>query len=35
MEIIQFPFERIIEINTLILATEPGMQGSVDVGKLQ
>ncbi|MBY5943587.1 type II toxin-antitoxin system death-on-curing family toxin [Halomonas sp. DP5N14-9] len=35
MEIIQFPFERVIEINTLILATEPGMQGSVDVGKLQ
>jgi death on curing protein len=35
MEIICFPFERVIEINTLILETEPGMKGQVDVSKLQ
>jgi death on curing protein len=35
MDIICFPFQRVIEINTFILATEPGMKGQVDVSKLQ
>ncbi|MFH4455538.1 type II toxin-antitoxin system death-on-curing family toxin [Vibrio diabolicus] len=35
MDIICFPFERVIEINSFILATEPGMQGEVDIPKLQ
>ncbi len=35
MEIICFPFERVVEINALILSTEPGMKGSVDIPKLQ
>ncbi|UJF23209.1 type II toxin-antitoxin system death-on-curing family toxin [Shewanella sp. OMA3-2] len=35
MDIICFPFERVIEINTFILETEPGMKGQVDVSKLQ
>ncbi len=35
MELIQFPFERVIEINAFILEQEPGMKGSVDVAKLQ
>ncbi|SIN80472.1 type II toxin-antitoxin system death-on-curing family toxin [Salinivibrio sp. ES.052] len=35
MDIICFPFERVIEINALILASGPGMQGAVDLGKLQ
>ena len=35
MNIICFPFERVIEINTFILSTEPGMKGTVDVSKLQ
>ncbi len=35
MNLIRFPFERVIEINTYILENEPGMRGSVDVGKLQ
>ncbi len=35
MDVIQFPFERVIEINAFILEHEPGMKGSVDVGKLQ
>ncbi|GGP74038.1 death-on-curing protein [Shewanella algicola] len=35
MDIICFPFERVIEINTFILETEPGMKGLVDVSKLQ
>ncbi|MCW3173937.1 MULTISPECIES: type II toxin-antitoxin system death-on-curing family toxin [Shewanella] len=35
MEIICFPFERVIEINTFILETEPGMKGQIDVSKLQ
>ncbi len=30
-----FPFERVIEINTRILETEPGHRGPADVGKLQ
>lgn len=35
MNIICFPFERVIEINAFILDTERGMKGSADVGKLQ
>ncbi|MBP8111657.1 MAG: type II toxin-antitoxin system death-on-curing family toxin [Agitococcus sp.] len=35
MNIICFPFERVIEINAFILETERGMKGSADVGKLQ
>ncbi|RYV02388.1 type II toxin-antitoxin system death-on-curing family toxin [Shewanella sp. OPT22] len=35
MELIFFPFERVIEINTFILENEPGMKGSVDLKKLQ
>ena len=35
MDIICFPYERIVEINTFILETEPGMKGSIDLSKLQ
>lgn len=35
MDLIRFPFERVIEINTYILENEPGMRGAVDVAKLQ
>ena len=35
MDIICFPFERVIEINILILSTERGMKGAADVAKLQ
>ncbi|MCU8086285.1 type II toxin-antitoxin system death-on-curing family toxin [Shewanella sp. SM21] len=35
MDIICFPFERVVEINELILSTEPGMKGVVDIPKLQ
>lgn len=35
MNIICFPFERVIEINTFILENEPGMKGTVDIPKLQ
>jgi death-on-curing protein len=35
MEIICFPFERVVEINTFILETEPGMKGTIDIPKLQ
>jgi death-on-curing protein len=35
MDIICFPFERVIEINILILSTEKGMKGAADVAKLQ
>jgi death on curing protein len=35
MDIILIPFERVIEVNTYILATEPGHKGPVDTGKLQ
>ena len=35
MDIICFPFERVIQINTFILTTEPGMKGAIDIGKLQ
>lgn len=31
MELIFFPFERVIEINTQILATEPGMKGAINI----
>ena len=32
MNIICFPFERVIEINAFILATEKGMKGASDRG---
>lgn len=35
MDIIGFPFERVIEINALILSTEKGMKGAADLAKLQ
>lgn len=35
MELIYFPFERVIEINAMILSTEKGMKGAADIGKLQ
>nr|AKN37091.1 doc protein [Vibrio cyclitrophicus]AKN38200.1 doc protein [Vibrio splendidus] len=35
MDIICFPFERVIEINAFILDNEPGMNGVVDIPKLQ
>ena len=35
MELIFFPFERVIEINTQILTTEPGMKGRVSIPTLQ
>ncbi|EKO3678220.1 type II toxin-antitoxin system death-on-curing family toxin [Vibrio metschnikovii] len=35
MDIICFPFERVIEINAFVLKTEPGMKGAVDIPKLQ
>ncbi|GLS83134.1 type II toxin-antitoxin system death-on-curing family toxin [Paraferrimonas haliotis] len=35
MELIFFPFERVVEINTYILEHEPGMKGRVDISKLQ
>ena len=35
MQIICFPFERVVEINTFILETEPGMKGTIDIPKLQ
>ncbi|WP_024459890.1 type II toxin-antitoxin system death-on-curing family toxin [Marinimicrobium sp. LS-A18] len=35
MDLIKFPFERVVEINTFILEHEPGMKGAVDVAKLQ
>jgi death-on-curing protein len=35
MEVICFPLERVIEINTFILESEPGMKGVVDIPKLQ
>ena len=35
MDIICFPFERVVEINTFILETEPGMKGGIDLSKLQ
>lgn len=35
MNLIFFPFERVIEINVFILQHEPGMKGTADVEKLQ
>ncbi|MEN5137044.1 MULTISPECIES: hypothetical protein [Pseudomonas] len=35
MELIFFPFERVIEINTQILTSEPGMKGAVSIPILQ
>lgn len=35
MNIICFPFERVVEINSFILDTEPGMKGRIDMPKLQ
>ena len=35
MNILCFPFERVVEINTFILKTEPGMKGVIDIPKLQ
>jgi death-on-curing protein len=35
MDLIFFPFERVIEINLFILSNEPGMQGQADIKKLQ
>ncbi len=35
MDIIYFPFERVIEINAFILSTEKGMKGAADIAKLQ
>jgi death on curing protein len=35
MDIICFPFERVIEINAFILSTEKGMKGAADIAKLQ
>ena len=35
MELIFFPFERVIEINAYILENEPGMKGAADINKLQ
>jgi death-on-curing protein len=35
MELIHFPFERVVEINLFILQHEPGMHGKADINKLQ
>lgn len=35
MDIICFPYERVVEINTLILSSEPGMKGAIDIPQLQ
>jgi death on curing protein len=35
MELILFPFERVVEINAHILSREPGMKGSIDLNKLR
>jgi death on curing protein len=35
MELIKFPFERVVEINFYILNTEPGHKGVIDLAKLQ
>ena len=35
MNIIAFPKERVLEINYIILQTEPGMRGEIDVKKLE
>ena len=35
MNLIYFPFERVVEINVFILEHEPGMKGAADIKKLQ
>lgn len=35
MELLLFPFERVIEINAFILENDRGMKGSADIHKLQ
>ncbi|MDD4865515.1 MAG: type II toxin-antitoxin system death-on-curing family toxin [Alishewanella agri] len=35
MELMLFPFERVVEINAHILSREPGMRGSIDLNKLR
>lgn len=35
MELIRFPFERVVEINLYILSREPGHKGIIDLSKLQ
>ncbi|SGZ09391.1 type II toxin-antitoxin system death-on-curing family toxin [Moritella viscosa] len=35
MNVINFPFERVIEINSIILSTTIGFKGESDIGKLQ
>lgn len=35
MDLIQFPFERVVEINVHILKTERGHKGVIDLAKLQ
>lgn len=35
MNLILFPFERVVEINAHILSREPGMKGSIDLNKLR
>jgi death-on-curing protein len=35
MDLILFPFERVVEINAHILSREPGMKGSIDLNKLR
>lgn len=35
MELILFPFERVVEINAHILSREPGMKGSIELNKLR
>lgn len=34
MDVILFPFERVVEINAHILSREQGMKGSIDLNKL-
>ncbi len=35
MNITIFPWERVVQINTIILKTEPGMKGVIDLKKLK
>lgn len=35
MDIIRFPFERVVEVNAFILENEPGLKGTADIAKLQ
>ncbi len=34
MDIVCFPFERVVETNTFVLFTEPGMKGAGNIAKL-